>query len=98
MKPIETPDTNAIFVAPGCGDLPATKCHDPQTGQDYVQTVWELSLDDLKRIQETGLIYISVMGNGIQPILVSTESMLVDEGGDSVRSDDQRGQVPRNRL
>lgn len=76
MKPIVTPETNAVFVAPGCGDLPATTCHDPETGKDYVQTVWELSLDDLKKINETGLIYISVMGNGIQPILVSTESML----------------------
>lgn len=76
MKPIVTPETNAVFVAPGCGDLPATTCHDPETGKDYVQTVWELTLDDLKKINETGLIYISVMGNGIQPILVSTESML----------------------
>ena len=76
MKPIVTPETNAVFVAPGCGDLPATTCHDPETGKDYVQTVWELSLNDLKKINETGLIYISVMGNGIQPILVSTESML----------------------
>lgn len=76
MKPIVTPETNAVFVAPGCGDLPATTCHDPETGKDYVQTVWELSLDDLKKINETGLIYISVMGNGVQPILVSTESML----------------------
>ena len=78
MKPIVTPETNAVFVAPGCGDLPATTCHDPETGKDYVQTVWELSLDDLKKINESGLIYISVMGNGIQPILVSTESMLKD--------------------
>lgn len=76
MKPIVTPETNAVFVAPGCGDLPATTCHDPETGKDYVQTVWELTLDDLKKINETGLIYISVMGNGVQPILVSTESML----------------------
>lgn len=79
MIPIQTPDTNAVFVAPGCGDLPGTKCHDPETGKDYVQTVWQLSIEELKRIQETGLIYVSVMGNGIQPILVSTESILADE-------------------
>ncbi len=79
MIPIQTPDTNAVFVASGCGDLPATKCHDPETGRDYVQTVWQLSIEELKRIQETGLIYVSVMGNGIQPILVSTESILADE-------------------
>lgn len=79
MIPIQTPDTNAVFVAPGCGDLPATKCHDPETGRDYVQIVWQLSIEELKRIQETGLIYVSVMGNGIQPILVSTESILADE-------------------
>ena len=79
MIPVQTPDTNAVFVAPGCGDLPATKCHDPETGRDYVQTVWQFSVEELKRIQETGLIYVSVMGNGIQPILVSTESILADE-------------------
>lgn len=79
MIPIQTPDTNAVFVAPGCGDLPATKCHDPETGRDYVQTVWQLSIEELKRIQETGLIYVSVMGNGIQPIFVSTESILADK-------------------
>lgn len=79
MIPIQTPDTNAVFVAPGCGDLPATKCHDPETGRDYVQTVWQLSIEELRQIQETGLIYVSVMGNGIQPILVSTESILADE-------------------
>ena len=79
MIPIQTQDTNAVFIAPGCGDLPATKCHDPETGRDYVQTVWQLSIEELKRIQETGLIYVSVMGNGIQPILVSTESILADE-------------------
>ena len=79
MKPIVTPETNVVFVAPGCGDLPATTCHDPATGIDYVQTAWELTVEDLKRLQETGIIYIAVMGNGIQPILVSTESMLKDE-------------------
>ena len=81
MKPIETPDTNAVFVAPDCFDLPATKCHDPETGKDYVQTVWELSPNDLKKINETGLIYVSVMGDGIPPILVSAESLLADENG-----------------
>ena len=81
MKAIETPDTNAVFKAEGCFDLPATKCHDPRTGINYIQTVWELSVEELKQIQETGLIYVSVMGTGIQPILVSTESILED--GDS---------------
>lgn len=79
MKPIETPDTNAIFKAEGCFDLPGTKCHDPNTGINYVQTVWQLSPEELKRVQETGLIYVSVMGSGIQPLLVSTESIL-EEG------------------
>ena len=82
MKAIETPDTNAVFTAEGCFDLPATKCHDPNTGINYIQTVWELSLEELKRVQETGLIYVSVVGTGIQPILVSTESILEEAGSD----------------
>jgi len=87
MKPIETPDTNAIFQAEGCFDLPATKCHDPRTGLNYIQTVWELSPQELKQVNETGLIFVSVMGESIQPILVSTESIL-EEGEENANGVD----------
>lgn len=83
MKPIVTPDTNAIFKREGCFDLPATKCHDPNTGTNYIQTVWELSLDELKKVQETGRIYVSVVGESIQPILVSAESILEEGESDA---------------
>lgn len=81
MKPVVTKDTNATFVTEGCFDLPATKCHDPETGINYVETVWELSIEDLKKLNETGLLYISVMGNGIQPIRVGTDSFLAPDAG-----------------
>lgn len=76
MKPIETQDTNALFRAEGCFDLPATTCHDPKTGLNYIQTVWELTPEELDQVNETGLIYVSVVGQAIQPMLVSTESIL----------------------
>ena len=79
MKPIETPNTNTVFVAPGCGDLPATKCHDPETGMSYVETCWELTPAEVRRISETGLIFVTVMGNGIQPLALHTESLVKDE-------------------
>lgn len=92
MKPIVTPQTNAVFVAEGCYDLPATKCHDPETGESYVETAWELSVEDLKKINETGMIYICVMGNGIQPIRVSTDSFVDEEGsGDNAPCADDQG-------
>lgn len=79
LKPIETPETNIVFVMDGCGDLPAVKCHDPETKMDYVETVWEVSPAELKVIQETGKIFISVLGHGIPPMRVGVESLLAPE-------------------
>lgn len=77
MKPVMTDETNGIFIHEDFPDLPGTRCHDPETGKDYVETCWEMSPEELKRVQETGRVYILVVGHDVQPMTVSTESMII---------------------
>ena len=74
MKPIVTPESNAVFILEGCGDLPAVKAHDPESGQSYVITAWEVSPDELKILQESGILYLSIMGNTVPPVALSVQN------------------------
>lgn len=83
MKPIVIPETNAVFIAEGCGDLPAVKCHD-EDGNNYIVVAWEISPEELQKLQQTGIIYLSVMGVAIPPVNVTVERMVESDGrGDS---------------
>lgn len=59
---------NVVFKADGCFDLPAKKYED--SGLTIIETVWELSEEQLKHISEQKKIRVSVIGNSIQPISV----------------------------
>ena len=78
MKPIETAETNTTFVAEGCGDLPAVKAHD-ENGVNYIISAWEITPVELKKIQETGIIYLSVVGETIPPVFLTAFNPV--EGG-----------------
>ena len=71
MKPIETPDTNVVFKLEGCGDLPACAAHD-ENGVNYVITAWEMTPEELKEINETGIVYLSIVGTSVPPVLLSS--------------------------
>lgn len=73
MKPIKTDETNTVFIADGCGDLPAVKAFD-ENGVYYVITAWEISPEELKKIQETGIIYLSVIGQSIPPVFLTADN------------------------
>lgn len=77
LKPIQTDETNITFVAEGCGDLPATKAYD-ENGATYIITAWEISPDELKKLQETGIIYLSVIGNGIPPVFLTADNPIIE--------------------
>lgn len=79
MFPVKTPDTNATFVLEGCGDLPATKCHDAQ-GTPYVESCWQLTPEELAVVQKTGRIYLLTMGDCVLPVCMSVQSALEKEG------------------
>lgn len=76
MEPIIFEGANAVFGAnqPEYKPLPAEyrggKCGE-------VLTCWELSPEELKRVQETGRIWLSILtfGDPLQPVALSVEKI-----------------------
>lgn len=72
MTPTTFPESTHLFTAEGCGDLPV---HVDQASGSFI-SAWKVTPEDLNRIVETGIIYLSVMG-GQPPVAVFTESPFV---------------------
>ena len=79
MRPIETKDTNVVFTLEGCGDLPAVAAHD-ENGMNYIITAWEITPEELQKVKETGIIYLSVVGTQIPPVALLVENPMIEEG------------------
>ena len=79
MKPIETKYTNVVFTLEGCGDLPAVAAHD-ENGMNYIITAWEITPEELEKVKETGIIYLSVVGTQIPPVALLVENPMIEEG------------------
>ncbi|MBN7576012.1 hypothetical protein C1H57_12505 [Clostridium sp. 2-1] len=79
MKPVKTENTNSILRAPEGSDnvidLPITRLK-YNDGQNAVESCWELSEEELKKVLETKKIYFVCMGVTHPPILVSAESQI----------------------
>ena len=75
MQPLNFDGANIVFGAnqPEYQPLLAEFVGKPETGQ--INTCWELSPDELKQIQETGKIWVSILtfGQPLQPVLVSVD-------------------------
>lgn len=75
MKPLNFEGANAVFGAnqPEYTPLPAECVGNPETGQ--INTCWELSPEEIKRVQETGKIWLSVLtfGQPLQPVLLTAD-------------------------
>ena len=80
IKPIVTKATNAKFIAEGFGDLPGTVAHD-ENGVPYIISAWEIEPEDLKKLNETGIIYLSVVGQTIPPVLLEVNNPMQAEEG-----------------
>lgn len=78
MNAVSFPHQNITFTKPEnmtdeeCGSLPAFK------GEGHLISCWKLSEDDLKRVNETGIIWFDMLGNQQPPICLSTESPFND--------------------
>lgn len=74
MEPIKFEGANIVYGAnqPEYKPLPAEK-RPGQSGE--ILTCWELSPDELKRVQETGKIWLGVLtfGQPLQPVILSVE-------------------------
>jgi hypothetical protein len=76
MKPVETSTCNAVYTLEGCNDLPVTKYINANNGEEGVESVWELTPDEIKQIQETGKVYLYIQGAAVPPVLLTTESQI----------------------
>ena len=72
MNPIEFPEQNSIYRKDqkGVQPLPAHKADDPNV---TVVTCWELSDEELERVNKSGVIYLTQMTGGkpLQPVFVT---------------------------
>lgn len=74
MEPIKTDYSNITFKAEGCGDLPATLLENTEGGH-VVETVWELTDEEIERITRDRRLYLYIVGAGVPPLLPSTECL-----------------------
>ena len=75
MTPVKTEYSNVTFTAEGCRDLPATIAQRRDGGHE-VETVWELTDEELEQINKDRRVYLYVMGRQMPPVLLSTESFV----------------------
>lgn len=73
MKPTSFKETNHLLCAgnnPGTGDLPIARSIMTVNGRPVpcIISCWKLSPEELELIQQTGKIWISVMGMSTPPI------------------------------
>lgn len=76
MTPIKTPYSNITYVAEGCNDLPATLTKSP-SGQDEVETCWELTDEEIEQVIRDKKIYLYIMGTAVPPLYMTTESDII---------------------
>lgn len=74
MKPINFTQANIAYIGDEFEDLPAHKA------PDQIISCWKLDEADLKRINETGVVWFSVIGNSQPPIWLGTESPFIEKG------------------
>lgn len=84
MKPVKTETCNAVYTLEGCRDLPVTKYTNVDNGERGVESCWELSPEEIKKIQETGKVYLYIQGTVVPPVLLTTESFIFfqEDGSD----------------
>lgn len=78
MKAVRADYSNITYTGEGCFDLPATILGNPQTGGEDVETIWELSDEELEQVIKNRRVYLYIMGTRVPPVLITTESMRID--------------------
>ena len=74
MKPIKFDGANVVYGANQPEYLPLPAERRPGRSGEVV-TCWELSPEEIKRVQETGKIWLSVLtfGQPLQPLLLTID-------------------------
>ncbi len=78
MTPIRMDYSNVTYVADGCFDLPAAVIKREDGGEE-VETVWELSEDEIEQLVREKKIYLYIMGRQVPPVFLTTEPCFIPE-------------------
>lgn len=77
MQPIEFPEQNKVFKAPegmdNCSDLPVCECIDFNFNTPVIISKWKLTPEELQKVNETGEIWLSVVGQGMPPVCLMVD-------------------------
>ena len=76
MDAVKFVGMNAVYTAPGCGDLPALHGKDEQTGHDTVTSVWKPSEEDLAVLNNGGCVCLAVVG-GQPPVAMWAQDVKI---------------------
>jgi len=79
MQPIDFPEVNFVFNKPEgftdeqCSSLPAYRQNEP--GQfPLIVSCWKLSSEELAKVQETGVVWLTTVGISIPPVAIEVKS------------------------
>lgn len=84
-EPVGFDGANDILRAPkgqeaSCSDLPIFRSVDPNTRGHMLISCWRLTPDELRAINETGVIWFSAQGVTHPPIVISGEALVMVDG------------------
>lgn len=75
MAPIRTDYSNVTYTAEGCFDLPGTIAS-RQDGSEEIETVWELTDEEIEQVKKDRRVYLYIMGRQVPPVFLSVRSEL----------------------
>lgn len=69
-QPLAFPEANLIFYPPSGMEDDVLPLH-VKRGDSCLISCWKLSAEELSEIQATGVVWLSVLGWGLPPVMVS---------------------------
>lgn len=83
MIPVEFKYQNKVFTKPE--DMTDEQCQSlnvwqgkDQSGFPNIISCWKLSEDDMNTIKETGVVWLTIVANGMPPVYVGSENPFVE--------------------
>ncbi len=76
-NPVGFEGANSVMLAPSnmnsCGDLQCFK------SDNQIISCWRLTEDEINKILETGVVWLSIMGEQMPPVLIGGNAMVLVE-------------------
>ena len=78
--PVGFEGANGIMMRPP--DMTPEECRDLTVWRDGKQIIscWRLTEDELKTVRETGVVWLSILGNAMPPVCIAGKDMLQIHG------------------